>query len=463
MSKDEIDEIKKELEEQKKRNEEMAQLLKAVYNKIDASPERKEKPDIKLSEEEKTAEEILARDLYEVEANKHRVHREPARPARPARPAKPARVGRPARPAKPAQPLRPEFSFDFFRSDEFKKKMKDIEKKVEKAAEEGKKIGEKISVELEKKLGKFLEKETERIKKAVKISKEELSEINSEIDEARREIDQHQREMENARRDLAQAKQEVRAAQRRIERARQREDREEKLEAEESLREAIEDLNYAEEDTRAVRSELAQARREFARLQRRAAKIHYAQEGKKGPRVIHTADVDVDGTVTDYITRVMDSVGKSMESTFRTVFKDGKKIYSHTVKGETDDEDTAIVIDVQNGENNLIKKGNFYDKTAFLLSALGDEHRIKILKILEESPQYQKELSDITGLKGGSFKHHTDILQEADFITREAVRGRYLITQLGIEALKLGEMIYLRKKRLEDEEEDESINIDIED
>ena len=457
MSKDEIDEIKKELEEQKKRNEEMAQLLKDVYKKLDTSEERKEKPYRKLSEAKKTAEEILARDLYDIENDKHRVHRDTVRRARPARPARPVQPGKPAKPAKPL-----EFSFDFFRSDEFKKKMKDIEKKVEKAAEEGKKIGEKISVELEKKLGKFLEKETERIKKAVKISKEELKEINSEIDEARREIDEYQREMEHARRGLGHAKQEVREAQRRIERARQREDIEEKLEAEESLRDAIGDLNDAEGHTREIRSDLAQARREFARLQRRAAKIHHAQAGKQGPRVVRIGDVDVDGTVTDYITKVMDSVGKSMETTFRTAFAGGKK----SVKRDSCDEceDSAIVIDIQNGENKVIKKaGNFYDKTALLLSALGDQHRIKILKILEDSPQYQKELAEITGLKGGSFKHHTDILQEADFITREAVRGRYLITQLGIEALKLGEMIYLRKKRLENEEEEESIDIDIED
>jgi hypothetical protein len=462
MSKDEIDEIKKELEEQKRRNEEMAKLLKDVYKKLDVSEERRERPAPKLSEAKKTAEEILARDLYEVENNKHRVHRAP----RPARPAKPARPARPAKPAKPVMPA--EFNFEYFRSDEFKEKMKDIDKKVAKAAAEGKKMGEKIAGELEKKLGKFLEKETERIKKSVKISKEELGEINSEIDDARREIDQYQRDMDQARRGLAQAKQEVRAAQRRIERARQREDTEEKLEAEESLRDAIEDLNDAEEDTREIRSELAQARREFARLQRRASKIHHAGEGQKGPRVVRIGDVDVDGTVTDYITRVMDSVGKSMESTFRTAFGDSKKasVARHTVKtGFSDDEeDTAIVVDIQDEDNHVIKKaGNFYDKTALLLSALGDQHRIKILKILEESPQYQKELAQITGLKGGSFKHHTDILQEADFITREAVRGRYLITQLGIEALKLGEMIYLRKKRLENEDEEESINIDIED
>ena len=63
-------------------------------------------------------------------------------------------------------------------------------------------------------------------------------------------------------------------------------------------------------------------------------------------------------------------------------------------------------------------------------------------------------------MRGGTFKHHTDILQDEGFITREAIRGRYLITQLGIEALKLAEMIHVRKKRIEEEE---SIDIDIED
>ena len=56
-------------------------------------------------------------------------------------------------------------------------------------------------------------------------------------------------------------------------------------------------------------------------------------------------------------------------------------------------------------------------------------------------------------------------MQNEQFITREAIRGRYLITQLGIEALKIAEMIYLRKKRLEEEniEDEDEEDIDDED
>ena len=115
-----------------------------------------------------------------------------------------------------------------------------------------------------------------------------------------------------------------------------------------------------------------------------------------------------------------------------------------------------------NGRVAIKAQEEFYEEASELLSALGDKNRLKILKILELSPQYQKELSEDTELKGGTFKHHTDILQDENYITREAIRGRYLITQLGLEALKLAEMIYLRKKRLEEElEDEEGIDIDI--
>jgi hypothetical protein len=69
-----------------------------------------------------------------------------------------------------------------------------------------------------------------------------------------------------------------------------------------------------------------------------------------------------------------------------------------------------------------------------------------ILKELEKGPKYQKELSDITSLRGGTFKHHMDRLLDEDvrFVTQEVVRGRYLLTTRGREALKLAEMQYMR-------------------
>lgn len=67
-------------------------------------------------------------------------------------------------------------------------------------------------------------------------------------------------------------------------------------------------------------------------------------------------------------------------------------------------------------------------------------------------PRYvQGDLSDKTGVKGGTFKHHMDSLLSSKYVYQEATRGRYLITQLGVEALKLAEMLYRRYKFEENE------------
>lgn len=449
MSKDEeIKEMKEEIEELKEIIKDLAKRKSESYKHLDDPHEPKPRPEPRPRPRPKPrvsrtkAERQLENDLDELKDEKSGIHRKPLRPM------------------PPMEPIVPDFHFEFD-TEEWKKRMEEIKKNVEKASKEGMKTAQKISEKISKELGKLLEKETARITKASKISKEELNEINAEIESARKEIGLYQHQMETARHSLRQAREEVRTAQRRIDRARERGNTEERRDAEEALRDSLESLNDVEEEIRDSRSDLAQARREFARLQRRASKIHAAQSGKKPPHVIRMADADVDGTMSEYITKVMDSVGKSLESTFRSTLKGGKDAIRHATR-TTDKEGRKITTaKILNNDESIKEVEDFYDNASLLLSALGDDNRLKILKILEDSPQYQKELAEDTGLRGGTFKHHTDILQEANFVTREAIRGRYLITQLGIEALKLAEMIYLRKKRIE--EEDEAIDIEIED
>ncbi len=100
----------------------------------------------------------------------------------------------------------------------------------------------------------------------------------------------------------------------------------------------------------------------------------------------------------------------------------------------------------------------FYEEGAKLTSSLADINRLKLLKLLESGPRYQKELSDETNIHGGSFKHHMDQLREEGFVIQEAVRGRYLITQLGREALKLAEILWLRKVKMENEAKKNDVN-----
>ncbi|MCE7747121.1 MAG: ArsR family transcriptional regulator, partial [Candidatus Heimdallarchaeota archaeon] len=350
------------------------------------------------------------------------------------------------------------FNFDFdWDSDEFKDKMKTIMKKVEKASEEGMKTAKKVSEKISKDMHKFLEKETEKITRAVELSDEDYADMKHDVDEARTSIAESQREVDESRKGVDEARRGVSSIQRRLEHAYKDNDINKQVETERELNEAEKELMGSMTHLSRTRSELAQTRREFARLQRRAGKIRAAQKRGHGPRVIiGSKDYDSEGTITEYVAKVVNSVGKNLESSLRSAVGEGKK----GVRKVLSIGDKANDIDLihSNGKVDIDALEKFYENASELLSALGDKNRLKLLKILEDSPQYQKELSEDTGLRGGTFKHHTDILQDEGFITREAIRGRYLITQLGIEALKLAEMIYLREKQLEEE-----IDIDIED
>jgi len=446
---EEIEELREEIEELKTIIKDLAKSQSEAYKDFEETSS--ERPDKARIEREKRIAEEKARARQERETHRGRpeprpIHREPFF-------------------SKEFQrKFNDEFKIDFegfkhelenfrFDSKDFEKRMKDLSKKVEKISEEGSKVASKISEKLSKDIQKYIDKGTEKIRDVVSFSDKEYKDFVGDIKDGRKELDEVQRQVDDARRGVEHSRRMVHEAQRRLDRAYQENNIDRQKEAEENLRDAEKDLLDAMSDLSKTKSELAQTRREFARLQRRASKIRAAHKGPKPIRIISNADFDADGTITEYVTKVVDSVGKNLESTLRTAFGKAKEVKFDAEKGE---------ITLKKDDERITKDTNdaFFENAGNLLSALGDNNRLKILKILEKSPEYQKELSEATGLKGGTFKHHTDILQEEGFITREAIRGRYLITQLGIEALKLAEMIHVRKKRIEEEE---SIDIDIED
>lgn len=73
-----------------------------------------------------------------------------------------------------------------------------------------------------------------------------------------------------------------------------------------------------------------------------------------------------------------------------------------------------------------------FAKAAEAMSALGHEHRLKILKELMSGGKYinelQEKLADITT---STLSSHLNVLEEAGLVVQEKVRGRYLITMPG--------------------------------
>jgi len=86
-------------------------------------------------------------------------------------------------------------------------------------------------------------------------------------------------------------------------------------------------------------------------------------------------------------------------------------------------------------------------RTAEVMSALGNEHRIKILKELTWGGLYASDLQDVLKeISPSTLSSHLDVLQEAGLIVQERRRGRYLITMSGRLAIKMASSIAKRVK-----------------
>ena len=83
-----------------------------------------------------------------------------------------------------------------------------------------------------------------------------------------------------------------------------------------------------------------------------------------------------------------------------------------------------------------------FPKVAEVMSALGHEHRLRILSELMSGGKYiselQEELSEITT---STLSSHLKVLEEVGLVVQEKVRGRYLITMPGRTAYKMARRI----------------------
>ena len=81
------------------------------------------------------------------------------------------------------------------------------------------------------------------------------------------------------------------------------------------------------------------------------------------------------------------------------------------------------------------------------IRALGNEHRIKVLKELTWGGLYVSDLQDtLKEISPSTLSSHLDVLQEAGLIVQEKRRGRYLITMSGRLAIKMASSIAKRVK-----------------
>ncbi len=95
------------------------------------------------------------------------------------------------------------------------------------------------------------------------------------------------------------------------------------------------------------------------------------------------------------------------------------------------------------------------NKAAYIMSALGQEYRLKILAELMTGGKYISDLQNIlTEITASTLSSHLNILQEAGLVVQERVRGRYLITITGRMAYKMSGMIAKQRDRHAETETD---------
>ena len=92
----------------------------------------------------------------------------------------------------------------------------------------------------------------------------------------------------------------------------------------------------------------------------------------------------------------------------------------------------------------LIKRENEFElfegnekEESKLLSVLGNEIRLKILKELSKGNNYYTNLERTLGLKGGHFNFHFNQLKDVKYIALNEKNKSYHITSKGLKALKL--------------------------
>ncbi|MCW3982189.1 MAG: helix-turn-helix domain-containing protein [Candidatus Bathyarchaeota archaeon] len=141
----------------------------------------------------------------------------------------------------------------------------------------------------------------------------------------------------------------------------------------------------------------------------------------------HGIYIDVGNRVQDYIGDMMEGVAEGIHGELeKSIFigPRGVKILRNREYSKEEEMETN------------------FPKVAGVMSALGQDHRLRILNELMSGGKYINELQEkLTEITASTLSSHLNILEEAGLVVQEKVRGRYLITIPGRTAYKMARRI----------------------
>jgi len=172
-----------------------------------------------------------------------------------------------------------------------------------------------------------------------------------------------------------------------------------------------------------LKEELKKLREEIANLKEQLRDVT-----EKERRRSHGIYIDVGNRVRDYMEDVMESVAEGIHGELEKSVFIGPKGVRIIKKREPYREE---------GEKEVS-----FPKAAEVMSALGHEHRLRILKELMSGGKYINELQEkLSEITTSTLSSHLKVLEEAGLVVQEKVRGRYLITMPGRTAYKMATRI----------------------
>jgi DNA-binding HxlR family transcriptional regulator len=178
-----------------------------------------------------------------------------------------------------------------------------------------------------------------------------------------------------------------------------------------------------------IKEEIKKLKEEMAGL-----KDQLREERNEERRHRHGFYVDVGGRVQDYMDDVMRSVEEGVQGELdRSIFigPHGTRIIA---RGRTPFREPEGPVD--------------FGLSASIMSALGHEHRLRILNELMTGGKYINELQEkLSEITTSTLSSHLNVLEEAGLVVQEKMRGRYLITMPGRTAYKMATRIASFVKR----------------
>jgi DNA-binding HxlR family transcriptional regulator len=171
-----------------------------------------------------------------------------------------------------------------------------------------------------------------------------------------------------------------------------------------------------------LKEEIKKLKEELANLKEQLRDMAEARQRRS--RGLH---IDVGGSVQDYVEDVMEGVAEGIHGELeRSIFigPGGVRI----LKGEPEREEHETEVS--------------FPRVAEVMSALGQEHRLRILSELMTGGKYINDLQEkLPEITTSTLSSHLKVLEEAGLVVQEKVRGRYLITMPGRAAYRMARRI----------------------